>query len=241
MGRERFDALERFVPLIDAPEPSYEGLLRRRDRKHRNQRIAALVVGITVAVAPALILASGGSFDDGLQPATQPTSPAPTVVYQDAVGVGIVGLAPAGATPSLPQRGEPVLSFMFGHTPGGDPGRFNGTVYEDGRIVWQRLDPSTPGIIEQRLSPEGVDLVVAEAMSTGLFDGDLYLTNHHGLIFGGIEVRRGDTSVSVGWGDSLDMGELPTVVPTPEQAAAYSSDSKRASRIRRPGCRRARG
>jgi hypothetical protein len=36
------------------------------------------------------------------------------------VDKGIVGLAPVGATPSTPERGELVLEFTFGHTMG-DP------------------------------------------------------------------------------------------------------------------------
>ena len=41
---ERFDVLERFERLLEAPEPSFEGFLRLRDRKRRNQRIVAGVV-----------------------------------------------------------------------------------------------------------------------------------------------------------------------------------------------------
>jgi hypothetical protein len=40
-----------------------EWTLRRRDRKRRNQRIAAGVVGITILVAVLSIVSSGGAFD----------------------------------------------------------------------------------------------------------------------------------------------------------------------------------
>jgi Tol biopolymer transport system component len=71
---DRFDVLERFAPLFDAPEPSFEDFLHRRDRKRRNQRITAGVVGIAVFVAAVWIVTSGGSFNR-----TQPAVTGPTV------------------------------------------------------------------------------------------------------------------------------------------------------------------
>jgi hypothetical protein len=59
MSRDRFEVLERIAPLIDAPQLSFEGFRRRRDRKRRNQRIAAVVVAIAVFAAPILIAATG--------------------------------------------------------------------------------------------------------------------------------------------------------------------------------------
>src|SRR3990170_1115900 len=43
--------LERVERRVRMPEPAMERLLRRRDRRLRNQRIAAAVVGLAVAVA----------------------------------------------------------------------------------------------------------------------------------------------------------------------------------------------
>jgi Tol biopolymer transport system component len=59
------------------PDGLFDDLLRRRDRKRRNQRIAAGVVGIAVFVAAVWIVTSGLSFDRTEQPAIQPT-PSPT-------------------------------------------------------------------------------------------------------------------------------------------------------------------
>jgi Tol biopolymer transport system component len=53
-------------------------MLRRRDRKRRNQRIAAGVVGIAVFVVAVWIVTSGGAFNR-TQPAIQPT-PSPTAI-----------------------------------------------------------------------------------------------------------------------------------------------------------------
>jgi Tol biopolymer transport system component len=55
MSKDRFDVLERFAPLFEAPEPSFERFLRRRHRKLRNQRIAAGAAAIVLFVAPVAI------------------------------------------------------------------------------------------------------------------------------------------------------------------------------------------
>jgi hypothetical protein len=146
---------------------------------------------------------------------------------------GIVGLAPVGATPSTPKHGELVVRFTFGHTLG-DPGRFQVSVYADGRMVWQRIGDysrtdeyrNSTGLLEQRLTPEGVALVKAEVISTGLVDRDLVLHGNgvEGLYYGFIDYRSVERSVRVTWGDGLtlnDVGpDVPRQMPTPEQARA---------------------
>jgi hypothetical protein len=83
-------AVERLAP----PEPSYERLQRRRDRKRRNQRIAAGVVGIAVFVAAIWIVTGVASLDGSETPAatgpvgTVPASAAPDVVRQRTCGDG---------------------------------------------------------------------------------------------------------------------------------------------------------
>lgn len=240
MSSDRFDVLERFASLFEAPERSFEGFLRRRDRKRRNQRIAAAVVAIAVFVAPvAWIVATDGRSDRTQTPAatggaaTGPTVTGPTVP-PDPGRVGLIGLPPEGATPSTPRRGELVLSFSFGHTMG-DAGRFHFDVYADGRLItWrlggldptgqfeQRGGPKQRGRLEQRLTPEGVELVRAEVISTGLFDHDLYLARAHGLYFGQIEVRNRDRLVLVTWGGCCDSRseDVALEMPTPLQASA---------------------
>jgi ferric-dicitrate binding protein FerR (iron transport regulator) len=66
---ERADRAVSDVPL---PADGLEGLQRRRDRKRRNQRIAAGVVGIAVFVAAVWAVTSGGSFNRTEQPAIKP-------------------------------------------------------------------------------------------------------------------------------------------------------------------------
>ena len=74
------DIVQRAVERLAPPEPSFERLIRRRDRKRRNQRIAAGVVGIAVFVAAIWIVTSGGAFDRTETPAVPgPTETGPTV------------------------------------------------------------------------------------------------------------------------------------------------------------------
>jgi outer membrane protein assembly factor BamB len=57
------DVLERLEPLFPAPENAFEGCLRLRDRKRRNQRIGAIAVAaiITAALVGSLLSSSIGS------------------------------------------------------------------------------------------------------------------------------------------------------------------------------------
>ena len=140
------------------------------------------------------------------------------------VGTGLVGLPPVGATPSTPKKGELVFSSTFAHS-FGDPGRFHVAVYADGRLITERVGEH--GILERRLTPEGVELLRAEVMSTGLVDDDLHFTGGQGLHFGGhIEFRDANRVVHVTWGDGTGTWRGvpgPDVIKetaTPEQASA---------------------
>jgi hypothetical protein len=225
---DRFDVLERFEPLFEAPEPSFEGFVRRRDRKRRNQRIAAGVVGIAVFVAAVWIVTTGGPFDRTLTPAvTGPTVP-PTA------RVGFVGLPPDGATPSAPERGELVLSLAGRSTTDRGGQLFqNGLpliriwVYADGRLIWDKegdlpegANDVTTGFLEQRLTPEGVELMRSEIVSTGLFGHDLTLLSRQGVIQGTIQARDGDRLVRVDWSNPDFYPQNRGTVATPEQASA---------------------
>ena len=62
------DLVERAVQMLAPEEPTFEGLLRRRDRKRRNQRLAAgavgLAIGIAVVVLGSAYLRSAGGAPD---------------------------------------------------------------------------------------------------------------------------------------------------------------------------------
>jgi hypothetical protein len=234
MSSDRFDVLERFAPLFEAPERSFEAFLRRRDRKRRNQRISAGVVGIAVFVTTVWIATTGGPFDR-TQLGTGPTVP------PSPERVGVVGLPPEGATPSTPETGELVLSFS---------GRFTATggsrtwVYADGRMIWhgegnlpEGSNETTTGLLERRLSPEGVELLRSELLSTGLFGHDLSLVSERGLGWGTIEIHDGDRLVRVEYvGDYQIMqgpfqNEGTTIATAAQESALEQLDARLADPV----------
>jgi hypothetical protein len=146
-----------FAPL----DLELESILRRRDRKRRNQRIAAGVVGIAVFVVAIWIVTSVGSLDrsetsvvpggDVSGPTVDPFS-------------GFNGLPPEGASTSEPLLGELVMTDSGTHP------RFSVNVYADGRLIWFRQDQGEyPNAwIEQRLTPAGVHLLVSGVLPLGV-------------------------------------------------------------------------
>jgi hypothetical protein len=146
---------------------------------------------------------------------------------------GLVGLPPVGATPSTPRSGELVLEFAFGRT-GGDPGRFSVTVYADGRMISERVGDfsrtdeyrESTGLLERRLTPEGIELVKTAVLSTGLVDRDLHLHGGNcdgsGLCDGFIDFRDGDRRAHVTWGPigSPPRPGVSQEAETPEQVSA---------------------
>ena len=69
MSNSSNETLERIARRIPVPEPAHERMLRRRDRKRRNQRIAAGVVGFAVFVAAVLTLGTVALSDRTQGPA----------------------------------------------------------------------------------------------------------------------------------------------------------------------------
>jgi hypothetical protein len=70
--------LERIARRVPIPEPAYDRLLRRRDRKRRNQRIAAGVVAIALFLVPVALFAAlvlRGPDTRPAGPAAEPRSP----------------------------------------------------------------------------------------------------------------------------------------------------------------------
>lgn len=196
------------------PRLSMEALLRRGDRKRLNQRIMAGVVGVAIFVAGVWFATTIWRFDRTQAPAVPgPTAPSPST------GVGFIGLPPKGATPSTPERGKLVLSL---------DGSSMVWVYADGRLILDRQgylpeganEPST-GLLEQRLTPEGIEFLRSEILSSGLFDQDLALARGPDEPFLSIEVRNGDRLVRVTWAWRGNF-RIPQGAPTAtrEQASA---------------------
>ena len=95
--------LERIARRVPVPEPAYDRLLRRRDRKERNRRISAAVVAFAVALLSltALMRAFGN--------APTPATPTPTGTDRLAYGLhGDIYVADAnGRNPVLIANGAP--------------------------------------------------------------------------------------------------------------------------------------
>lgn len=220
--RERFHALDGLeVPDVMARARMIGPKPPEPDPPQSSRRIGALVLVAAIALV-AIVLGSLVLR----QPARTPGSTGPTEPSSPPhpIGVGLVGLPSEGTPPSTPARGELMLGIGWAHT-AGDPGGFSLHLYTDGRVIWQRLGarsvPST-GLIEQRLTADGVELVLAEALSTGLFQGDLHLPGTFGSPSGEIVVRDGDRLVRVAWGET-GPGIPPVTVPTPEQVDAIKA------------------
>jgi hypothetical protein len=91
------------------------------------------------------------------------------------------GIPPHGATPSLPETAKLTLSVDLGSDA---PTRTREAlthmyVYADGRLIWSRgaalpgnTNGYSTGLVEQRLTPEGVELMRSEVVSSGLIDPD---------------------------------------------------------------------
>jgi hypothetical protein len=147
-----------------SPSYSFDDLGRRRDRKRRNQRIAAGVVGIAVFVAAIWVVTTGLPFDQsqtefvpggaGTGPAE--TGPTGTPTAAPDPGWDGLGIPPEGVALSTPAEGKLIgqfaelhVGFLF--------------VYADGRVIWH--PDLAEGPFERRLTPEGVELVRSGAVA----------------------------------------------------------------------------
>lgn len=166
------ETLERIARRIQIPGHTYERILHRRDHKRRNQRITAGVVGLAVlaaTVAAALTLGSygrsqpGASGDArGLTTGSTATGPTESCLFGPPC-LGFDSLPPESAAPSQPVHGILAMSDSGIH-----PG-FAVNLYDDGRLIWFRQEggyyPNT--WFEQRLTPEGVELLRSRAVPLG--------------------------------------------------------------------------
>jgi hypothetical protein len=152
---------------------------------------------------------------------TGPAETGPTVVSDNVCPGGITAI-PKDTGPW--EKSDVVLDFSFGHTDMDVP-RFGMTVHADGRVITRRVGmPDKPdGRFVQRLTPEGVELVTSEVLSTGLFEQDLHLGGARGLHYGAATVLDGDRLVrlswGVVWGNACPEGAV-AMMPSGEQASA---------------------
>jgi len=184
--------------------------LRRRDRKRRNQRIAAGVVGIGVFVAAVWIVTSGGPFERTAAPAVTgptgladpPVAGAPAVDYMIDLNTGLMTPLPEAITRSV---GHSVFEDQYAVSPDGSQLAYVGTGDEpqiliadiDGTGVRQVThDPN--GAWSPAWSPDGT-MIAYEALDgahvLGLFVLDV-VSGESTQITGGNSsyAREGDRS-----------------------------------------------
>jgi hypothetical protein len=133
------------------------------------------------------------------------------------------GLAPDAAPPSSPEHGELVLSFDAQVKALGDDVHAM-WLYEDGRLIWRRnldnvtdigarafgaMKPTT-AVLEQRLTQEGIRLLVAEALTPEALIGDHW--GHGPEVLGGeLRVKVDGQVTGIHW----DSWELPRRLADP--------------------------
>jgi hypothetical protein len=147
------------VPVSEAP---------RRARSSRGLvALAAAAIVVALAVAGIAIRNDDRSRVDTTPPDTAPPR--------------LIPLPPEGATPSAPVTGVPLLSLQACEGPSSLPWSGILALYADGRLLWHTYDdpfegdpsggndprPKT-GWLEQRLTPEGTELLRSELVSSGL-------------------------------------------------------------------------
>ena len=133
------DVLER----SGAFRPGRPGPARSRWRGGRRRR---LIVALAVAM---------------LVPAVAATAYGTVRVF--ILHKGFIGLPPVGATPSAPESGELVLSWR-GKSDTHRRAYVGVWIYADGRMIWWRDGQVPAGYLEQRLTPEGVELLRSEVV-----------------------------------------------------------------------------
>ena len=180
---EILDRAERAAKSVVVPEGRYEDLLRRRDRKRRNQRSAAGAVGIAVFAAAVWIVTMGLPLGEsqtkdvpgGASTGSGGTEPAETGPWDGYSAGGALhgSIPPEGVALSSSATTELIAHYSKFH---------EGfvLVYADGRVVWfpwggvgQLGEPGrlSGRVYEQRITPQGVDLVRTGAVQPRVFLG----------------------------------------------------------------------
>jgi hypothetical protein len=194
--------LDRILP--SSPGPADWGDVMSRSGAHQRRRRRRLVVLAVVA----LVVAVG-------------TAAASGTVRDFFLDRGFIGLPPEGATPSNPENAELVL-FYWGPV-AGDWGKSRFWVYADGRLISLReanrpegANPHSTGYLEQRLTPDGVELLRSEIISIGLIDDDAVAVGNDAVPRGATEPVPSYSQLQVRDGDQLyrigRVGDLDRLV-----------------------------
>ena len=148
------DQLDRATREFPAPEMPFEGIQRRRDRKHRNERLAAGVVGVVIALFVALIGTSVLRSNE--LPATPPIPPAPhdaEVTWM--TDAGIVGVDPETGTRRVIVSADHLSRSAFAWSPDG------------AEVVFERKDAARCRVVVRTIAT-GQERVLARCTPSNL-------------------------------------------------------------------------
>jgi hypothetical protein len=169
LKRELLAAAERQQGhAVLAPKGGRRWLKRFRALPGRRRRLVVVLAAVALATA----VTTGGW----------------AIVREVVLDKGFLGLPPAGATPSAPQSGELVIQYWIDTDGPEGTGEARAWVYADGRLITLKK-----GFLEQRLTPEGVELLRSEIVSAGL---EHYQPAPGPWIHNVIQVRIGDRLAS---------------------------------------------
>ena len=172
------ELLDREAHRVDEAPDALGSVLRRRDRKRRNQRIAAGVVGIAVFVAAVWVVTNIGSFDRTQTPAipgpaeTLPTETAPPSAPASAApDVVYAGMCSDGARWRLeltnvvaPDQNRIKVRFEVYQSPVGHSWRITlSTTYESNKL----FPPSRLVFRGIRVASDSGDLTVQDHVPQG--------------------------------------------------------------------------
>jgi hypothetical protein len=187
----------------------------------RSLAFTLVILALLVTIAAGALIAGGQAFR------RDPVE----ILTNRAFVEPFAGLPPEGAAPSVPESGELVLRFAGRvRSLGLDFHRM--WLYADGRLIWKsnvegssagwklRFGTSKPttAVIEQRLTPAGVELLRSAAIAAGLHDfepldpgDDPTERGRPGVLWGGLVVHDGDRLVEAAWTDR----DLPGLLAVP--------------------------
>jgi Tol biopolymer transport system component len=205
--------LERAGSNAPPPDLQLERVLRRRDRKRRNQRIAAGVVGIAVFVAAVWLVTSGLSFDRTQPAVTGPTiPPAPGVSRSDYVidlDTGVMTPLPEAIVRSLavtwinqyavsPDGSR--LAYVGDDSP--DPGHARP---QHDQIFIAGIDGS--GVVQVTHAPDGASSPAWSPDGTKIAYEARDSGHHLGLYV--LDVASGESTQITGVNDDYQRGDQP--------------------------------
>jgi hypothetical protein len=167
-----------------------EAALQRMPRQSRPRTLGRLAIAacFVAAVAVATVVLVERRSGDTIDTSEATAARAPTTTLAKEAPPRFIPLPPKGAAPSAPVEGVLLLSLQACSGPSSLPWSGNLALYADGRLLWHTNDDPFEGDqfdgngprpktawLEQRLTPEGTELLRSELVSSGLLGpGQLY-------------------------------------------------------------------